>query len=65
MPGAAMDKTGGKEYDLGRSGTVTCYLSDDKTRLLIAFDIDERGFTKTGLNGFIDVLKKIREKMVR
>ncbi len=60
-----MDKASGKEYDLGRNGKVTFYLSEDKQRLLIGFDIDERGFTKTGLNGFIDALKKVREKMVR
>jgi len=60
-----MDKASGKEYDLGRSGSVTLYLSDDRKRLLIAFDIDERGFSKTGLNGFIEALKKVRDKMER
>lgn len=60
-----MTKDKGKEFDLGGSGSVTLYLSEDKKRLLIGFEIDERGFSKTGLNGFIDALKKVREKMVR
>jgi hypothetical protein len=55
----------GEVFDLGRSGTVTCYVSDDKKRLLISVAIDSRGFTKTGINGFIEVLRKLREKMVR
>lgn len=60
-----MEKATGKEYDLGRSGKVTFFLSDDKKRLLIAFDVDERGLSKTGVNGFIDALKKMRDKMDR
>lgn len=60
-----MDDAKGKAFELGRSGNVTLFLSDDKKRLLIAFDVDERGFTKTGVNGFIDALKKVRDKMVR
>jgi hypothetical protein len=53
------------EFDLGRSGTITCHLSDDAKRLLIAFAVDADGLTKTGVNGLIEALKKIREKMVR
>lgn len=59
------DKGKGQAYDLGSSGSVVCYVSEDRRRLLIAFDVDERGFTKTGVNGFIEVLKKVRKDMVR
>ncbi|GIK86323.1 MAG: hypothetical protein BroJett026_18040 [Betaproteobacteria bacterium] len=41
------------------------HLSEDHKRLLIAFDVDGRGFDKSGLNGFIDALKKVRDKMQR
>ena len=61
----AKDKSKSKEFDLGADGTVKCHLSDDGKRLLIEFEVDNRGFSKSGLNGFIDALKKIREKMVR
>jgi len=54
-----------KKFDLGKSGTITCHVSEDSKRLLIEFDIDKTGLTKTGVNGLIDALKKIREKMVR
>ena len=61
-----MGKDGkGTEFDLGRSGTITLFLSDDAKRLLIGFDVDERGLSKTGVNGLIDALKKVREKMIR
>jgi hypothetical protein len=32
---------------------------------LIAFDTHPEGFDKTGVNTFIDALKKVREKMQR
>ena len=54
-----------KKFDLGKSGTMTCHVSEDAKRLLIDFDVDKTGLTKTGVNGLIDALKKIREKMVR
>jgi hypothetical protein len=54
-----------KKFDLGKNGTITCYVSEDAKRLLIEFDVDKTGLTKTGVNGLIDALKKIREKMVR
>ena len=54
-----------KKFDLGKSGTITCYVSEDSKRLLIDFDVDKTGLTKTAVNGLIDALKKIREKMVR
>jgi hypothetical protein len=60
-----MGEAKGKEFDLGKSGVVTLYVSEDKKRLLIGFDVDEKGLTKTGVNGFIDALKKVRETMVR
>lgn len=60
-----MSKEEGKTVDLGASGTFTSYLSKDKKRLLLAFEVDPRGLTKTDLNVFIDTLKKVREKMVR
>ena len=55
----------GKEIDLGKCGSVTLHLSEDFKRLLIAFDVDPRGFDKTGVNTFIDALKKVRDKMER
>jgi len=54
-----------KEFDLGRDGTIVFHLSESAKRLLIEFHVDEKGLTKTGVNGLIDALKKIREKMVR
>ncbi len=54
-----------KHVDLGRCGSVTLHLSDDKKNLLIGFEIQAEGFDKTGLNGFIDALKKVRDKMQR
>ena len=54
-----------KEYDLGKSGRIVCHVSEDGKRLLIEFDVDKEGLNKTGVNGLIEALKKIREKMVR
>jgi len=54
-----------KKFDLGRSGTITCHVSEDAKRLLIEFDTEKEGLSKTGVNGLIDALKKIRDKMVR
>ena len=54
-----------KSFDLGKSGDITCHVSEDGKRLLIDFDVDKKGLTKTGVNGLIDALKNIREKMVR
>ncbi|HEY1461765.1 MAG TPA: hypothetical protein VGH59_17130 [Casimicrobiaceae bacterium] len=52
-------------FDLGKSGTITCHISDDKKRLLIDFEVDKRGLTKTGVNGLIDVLEKVKKDMQR
>lgn len=54
-----------KRFDLGKSGAVTFHVSKNGKRLLIEFDVDKDGLTKSGLNGLIDALKEIREKMVR
>ena len=54
-----------KKFDLGRDGTITLHVSEDAKRLLIEFDVDKEGLTKAGVNGLIDALKKIREKMNR
>ena len=54
-----------KKFDLGKSGMITCYVSANGKRLLIEFDCEKEGLTKTGVNGLIDALKKVREKMVR
>ncbi len=54
-----------KKFDLGRDGNITCHVSENGKRLLIEFDVDREGLTKTGVNGLIDALKKIRDKMVR
>ena len=50
---------------LGKDGEVTCHISEDARRLLIEFGVDREGLTKTGVNGLIDALIKIRDKMVR
>jgi len=54
-----------KKFDLDRNGSIICHVSEDAKRLLIEFDVEKEGLTKTGLNGLIDALKKIRDKMVR
>jgi hypothetical protein len=54
-----------REFDLGRDGTITCHVSEDAKRLLIEFDVDKEGLTKSGVNGLIDALKKVRDKMTR
>jgi hypothetical protein len=40
-------------------------VSADRKRLLLEFETEPEGFDKSGLNAFIDALKKIREKMDR
>jgi len=62
---AKSDEPIAKSVDLGRCGGVTLHLSGDRKHLLIAFDVHPEGFDKTGVNGFIDALEKIREKMKR
>jgi hypothetical protein len=61
------DKGAGKQkrVDLGASGSVTFHLSANQRSLLIAFDTEPEGLDKTGVNTFIDALKKVREKMQR
>ena len=54
-----------KKFDLGNGCTIVCHVSEDRKRLRIAADVDEEGLTKTQVNGLIDALKKIREKMER
>ena len=46
-------------------GTVTLHLSADQRRLLLEFETESSGLDKTGLNSFIDALRKVREKMDR
>jgi hypothetical protein len=60
-----MSKGTTKKIDLGSDGKITFDLSDDERRLLIEFDCDRKGLTKAGVNGLIDGLKKIRDKMRR
>lgn len=54
-----------KKVDLGRCGAVTLHLSKDDKYLLLEFETEPEGLDKTGLNSFIDALKKVREKMSR
>jgi hypothetical protein len=54
-----------KRVDLGRCGEVTLHLSKDAKHLLLEFETEPAGLDKTGLNSFIDALKKIRERMDR
>lgn len=58
------DKTQ-KKIDLGRCGMVTMHLSEDRKRLLLEFATEPAGLDKSGLNVFIDALKKTRESMQR
>jgi hypothetical protein len=59
----AKEKT--KKYDLGRNGTITFHVSEDAKRLLIEFDVEKEGLTKSGGHGLIDALEEIRKKMER
>ena len=54
-----------KKIELGRCGAVTLHVSADRKRLLLEFETAPEGFDKSGLNAFIDALKKIRDKMDR
>ena len=54
-----------KRFELGKNGSIICHLSKDGKRLLIEFDVDKQGLTKTGVNGLVDALKDIRKKMQR
>jgi len=54
-----------KKVDLGRCGEVTLHLDADRKRLLLEFETAPEGLDKSGLNAFIDALKKTREKMER
>ena len=54
-----------KKIDLGRSGAVTLHVSANGKRLLLEFETEPEGLDKTGLNSFIDALKKVRERMDR
>ena len=54
-----------KSVDLGRCGSVVLHVSGDRKRLLLEFETEPEGFDKSGLNAFIDALKKVREKMDR
>jgi hypothetical protein len=54
-----------KEVDLGRCGSVTLHLAKDGKNLLLEFATEPKGLDKSGLNAFIDALKKVREKMDR
>jgi hypothetical protein len=54
-----------KKFDLGEDGKIACHVSEDGKRLLIDFNVDERGLSKAGVNGLIDALKNIRDRMKR
>jgi len=60
-----MKEVNPRKIDLGRSGDITLHLSEDSKRLLIKFDTDKEGLTKTGVNGLISALKEVRERMNR
>jgi hypothetical protein len=63
--GTAMKDPIKKKIDLGRCGAVTLHVSADRKRLLLEFETEPEGFDKSGLNTFIDSLKKIRDRMER
>jgi hypothetical protein len=54
-----------KKIDLGPCGIVTMHVSADRKNLLLEFETVPEGFDKSGLNAFIDGLKKIRDRMER
>jgi hypothetical protein len=54
-----------ERFDLGKDGSVTCRVSENLKRLQIELDLDERGLTKSGVNGLIDFVKRMREAMLR
>jgi hypothetical protein len=54
-----------KKVDLGRSGEVTLHISKDGKHLLLEFATEPEGLDKSGLNSFIDALKKVRDRMER
>jgi hypothetical protein len=54
-----------KKVDLGRDGKITIYISENAKRMLIGFEVDKDGLSKTGVNGLIDALKKARDRMER
>jgi hypothetical protein len=55
-----------KEFDLGKkSGSVKCHVSADRKRVVLELAVSGEGVTKSGLNGLIDALKAVREKMDR
>jgi hypothetical protein len=54
-----------KKVDLGRCGAVTIHIDKSGKRLLLEFETEPEGLDKTGLNSFIDALKKARERMER
>ena len=60
-----MGQPGKQKFNLGRDGTITLYVSESAKRLLIGFDVDKEGLSKAGVNGLIDALKKVRDKMKR
>jgi hypothetical protein len=60
-----MAKEWSNKFDLDRKSAVACHLSEDRKRLRVEFDVEKEGLTKTGVNGLIDALEKVRDKMVR
>ena len=60
-----MKETYQKKIDLGRCGAVTLHVGKGGKRLLLEFETEPEGLDKTGLNSFIEALKKVRERMER
>jgi hypothetical protein len=54
-----------KQVDLGPCGKATLRLSADRKRLHVELAVDARGFDKSGVNGLIDALERVRDKMHR
>jgi hypothetical protein len=54
-----------RQVDLGPCGEAILRLSADRKRLLIEFRVVAEGFDKSGLNGLIDALERVRDKMHR
>lgn len=50
---------------VGKAEHITMYVSDDDKRLLLAFEVDPRGLSKTDVRVLTRALKQISEDMAR
>ena len=60
-----MGDTKKQKVELGRNSVATLQLSEDARKLKIKLEQAKDGLSKTELNYLIDMLKKVREHVVR